>query len=220
MVPIDLFSNHLNNRPQRFFSSCLSLCVFWNGKLLFDEDFFAQKEQVIREYIADIFQYAPTLNIKLRIFKVYIAPILEYFLPSIIRSNVNQTNTMEKFQHEILCKALEIPRTANMTKILQVLKISSISEKLENACLRYRNYIGPPSGAGTESHVPARTTRSGRQLGVKLESGIFTDRIHMIAQNAELRPKIKPNKFSATYAAKWAATQRQNISNKIAAANC
>ena len=189
-----------------------------DGKLLFDDDFFAQKEQVIREYIADIFQYAPTLSTKIRIFKVYIAPILEYFLPSIIRSNINQTNRMEKFQHEILCKTLEIPRTASITKVLQILKISSISEKLEKACLRYRTYIGPTSQADSPSTNP-RTTRSGRQLGVKLETGIFTDRIHMIAQNAELRPKTKFTKFSAAYAAKWAATQRQSISNRIAAAN-
>ena len=182
--------------------------------MLFDDDFFAQKEQIIREYIADIFQYAPTLSIKIRIFKVYIAPILEYFLPSIIRSNINQTNNMEKFQHEILCKVLEIPRTVSINKVLQVLKVSSISEKLQNACLRYRTYIAPPAEPPT-----TRTTRSGRQLGVQLDPNVFTDRIHMIAKNAELQPKIKTSKLSATYAAEWASAQRKNISHKMAA-NC
>merc|ERR1719220_955407 len=42
-----------------------------DGRLLFDDNFFAQKEQTIREYVADIFQYAPPLNVKIKIFKVY-----------------------------------------------------------------------------------------------------------------------------------------------------
>ena len=122
---------------------------------------------------------------------------------------------MEKFQHEMLCKALEIPRTASMVKVLQVLKISPIQDKLQKACLRYRSYIGPSTK--DEPEVSTRATRSGRKLGCRLNPDIFTDRIRMIAENGELGKKSnsKTNKFSIAYAAKWAATQRTNISNRI-----
>ena len=164
--------------------------------------------------MADIFQYSPTLNVKIKIFKVYIAPIIEYFLPSIIRANVNQSNRMERFQHEILCKALEIPRTANMKKTLQVLKIKSIAEKLETACLRYRTYLDREPSKPTET----RTTRSGRRLDINHSAKNFADRICMIAENGETREKPTRNtKFSVAYAALWASHQRQNIQAKVAA---
>ena len=73
-----------------------------NSMIHFTEDKFNVRKYEIRNYTRSIFQYAPSIELKRRIFMVYIQSIIDYYLISLVFENTNGTNYLEKFQREIL----------------------------------------------------------------------------------------------------------------------
>ena len=188
-----------------------------NGRLDFDEKFLAQKQATIRQYVNDIFQYAPNISVRMKIFTVYIAPILEYFLPVVIRTNINKRSSLESFQHELLCKVAEVPHTASSAELLRAARALSISERLQKACLRYRKYLEDDETTESEKQSTGRTTRSGKSLDIKLDKNKFADRIRMLALEGEKNLlSFKKGRFSPASMSEWAKKCRDSIKAKIA----
>ena len=70
--------------------------MFTNTKLL-------QRVQKTTRMVISVFQYIKSIFVKWRIYQVYIAPIIEWYLPTIAHKRRNKTtNILESFQHRML----------------------------------------------------------------------------------------------------------------------
>ena len=181
-----------------------------DGELVFNGDKFASKKNEIRQYVKQIFQYAPTISIRRKIYITYISPIIDYYLPTIIMVNQNKINELESFQSEILKKVLGVPNSCPSNLVERVLRVDSVSKRLNKACLRYSSFLITSLGSSPEIGV---RTRSNNQ--VKFVPKDIAARIKWLA--SKFSDCTKKNKFDAKYAEKWAINTNKRFSKFISA---
>ena len=184
-----------------------------NDELIFNSDKFSSKKNEIRQYVKQIFQYAPSISIRRKIYITYISPIIDYYLPTIIMVNQNKINELEAFQSEILKKVLGVPNSCPSNLVERVLRIDSVSKRLNKACLRFRTFLISDLDSSPEIGV---RTRSNNQ--VKFVSKDISARIRWLA--SKYSNCTKKNKFDAKYAEKWAIITNKRFSKFLTARTC
>ena len=189
-----------------------SLCIK-NDVLCFDDTRFNKKKNEIRKYVREIFQYSPTITIRRKIFIVYISPIIDYFLPSLIMTNQNNVNDLEKFQKEILKKVLGVPFSCPGNQVERVLGIDSVQVRLSKACNRYKQYLitDPVS-------IPNTGIRTRSSLRVGCVGKDIASRIHWISKSHHLKTANRKKRFCPKFAASWAASTNLRFSKFCASA--
>ena len=77
-----------------------------DGQLKFDTVTIIAKFKVLRTLRDNIFQYTNSITLKLKIYKTYFAPFIEFYAPVVVQGNeLNLGTEVHKFQHDCICKA-------------------------------------------------------------------------------------------------------------------
>ena len=186
-----------------------SLCIK-DDDLIFNSDKFASKKNEIRQYVKQIFQYAPTISIRRKIYITYISPIIDYYLPTVIMVNQNKINELESFQSEMLKKVLGVPNSCPSNLVERVLRIDSVSKRLNKACLRYKVFLITDLDSSPDIGV---RTRSNNQ--VKFVPKDMAARIRWLA--SKFSNCTNKKKFDAKFAEKWAINTNKRFSKFVKA---
>ena len=100
------------------------------GEIVFDRDRIITKLVSISLLRDSVFQYTANITLKWKIFKTYIAPFIELYLPLAIQENVKQNQTiLHKFQHDCLCKVLGVSFRSCRVKVEEAMGELSVKSK-------------------------------------------------------------------------------------------
>ena len=190
---------------------CYSDSYFWLGYsfkikdslIHFTEEKFNTRKFEIRNYVRSIFQYAPAISMRRRIFSVYIQSIIDYYLISLIFENTNKTNYLEQFQREILRGVVSVGRYCAGAEIERRLCIDPVLTRLIKACGKFQSYLITPE--------PDKVA-----VGDAKRSRDIATRIRQISQMVPTKKKGKKkrnNRFDEKFVMKWAEEARARFKN-------
>ena len=143
--------------------------------------------------LENIYQYLSDEYTKLQIWKIYIAPIIEWFLPCIAhkkRHELAQNNKIESFQLQTLCLALRASTKIGTTKINEVACIRPVKLRLLTMGSRLAKHV-PRAAAELMTTQPNQVNsayglRSGMQqrhcVWTNAEFKNFTDQIIILKE--------------------------------------
>ena len=148
-----------------------------DDELLFDREMIVTRLLAISLLRDSVFQYTANITLKWKIFKTYIAPFIELYLPLVVQEGADKTNTIvHKFQHSCLCKVLGVSFRSSRIKVEKAISELSVKSKAIRMAKRLaqsfpnndaedtlkeldRREIGVDATNGEEG----RTTRSGKK---------------------------------------------------------
>ena len=91
-----------------------------------------------------VFQHIRSVFVRWRIFKVYICPIIEWYLPVIMTKHKtagSKQNSIESFQHQMLSLVSGACSRSNATKLGRIMAEMPIELKLGKLADRMRDYV-------------------------------------------------------------------------------
>ena len=91
-----------------------------------------------------MFQYIRSVYVRWRVFKVYIAPIIEWYLPTIAhlpKHLLAKNNPLESFQHKILSMVTGVARTCSTKELCEAVAEMPVGTKLQRLGARMAKYI-------------------------------------------------------------------------------
>ena len=91
-----------------------------------------------------VFQYIKSRLVRWRIFKVYIAPIIEWYLPVIMlkpRHPTAKPNAVESFQHQMLCLVSGACTKVSASALAREMSEMPVKLKADRLCSRLNNFI-------------------------------------------------------------------------------
>ena len=180
-----------------------------DNQLFFDSSKFSSKKNEIRQYVREIFQYAPDLYVRRKIFMVYIAPIIDYFLPTIIMDNQNKASDLELFQKEILKRVLGVPSSCPGNQVEKVLGIDSVQSRLRKACVRYRKFIISDLASQPAAGMRTRSDKNNRIVNKDIAS--------RICWQADLfKFNKQKKKFDSSFAKNWSKSTNERLKKFVA----
>ena len=187
-----------------------------------------------------VFQYVTSMFVRWRIFRVYISPIIEWYLPVIAhkpRHALARNNILESFQHQMLALVTGASTKVSTLGLEQVCEEPPIAFKLKRLCSRLRQYVGrnehelrtDPNSPDTQGDC---VLRSGKTLAPSEWPGAdrkdFGDNIVMLANefasDTESRDKYIKKKgrnsesksdFDVQGVQKWVKFRNSEIQRKI-----
>ena len=122
-----------------------------------------------------IFQYIKSVYVRWRIFKVYVAPVIEWYLPVVSHLPWHElacNNAVESFQHQMLALVTGVCSSCNGSELNMItaempvkLKLWRLSFRMSKYVERdlYDLYVGDQPWALTRNRI---TLRSGRQTNL------------------------------------------------------
>ena len=182
-----------------------------------------------------IFQYIRSIYTRWRIYKVFISPIIEWYLPVTVntyKTAGSKNDPIESFQHQILALVSGACSKSSSVKLARTMAEMPVALKIGRMATRLRKYIDRDVysllvGNQTSSTTLQTTTRSGRTIGYRKWAGLdkkcFGDMIHMHAyeyvRNEERKVYMKNElgclEFDETVIRKWVRINNKRI-RKIA----
>ena len=135
---------------------------------------------------------------------VYIQPIIDYYLISLVFENTNKTNYLEKFQREILRSVAGVGRYVAGTDLEKHLAVSSIAVRLSEACSRFEDYLVTP----TSDQVSAtKNSKKSRNIATRIRQ------IAAMKQETRKGRKIRRRvpRFNEKFVTKWTAEARMRF---------
>ena len=112
--------------------------------LKFTESRMIQKFNHARRCLDKVFQVLTDPFTKLRIWTVYISPIIEWFLPVIAtkkRHELAGSNKIEAFQHQTLCSVFGALQGVSRTNLCTVACIRPVNQRLMKIGNRLRKFV-------------------------------------------------------------------------------
>lgn len=100
-----------------------------NHNLKFDEDKIEKHINSITNFRDQMFQYTTSVGIKWRIFKTFICPYIELYLPLVVQHKKTHITALHKLQHHSMCRAVGVPVTAGRKNVERFLGERSVLEK-------------------------------------------------------------------------------------------
>ena len=194
-----------------------SLKLTIDFQLLFTVSRSQNKINLSRILLTEIFQYTRNILARFKIYKIFIAPVIEVFIPAYIMSPMDGRNTLNKFHHFCLSSVLCLPRSAPIIRCCIALGEPTLKTRTFQTATRLLPYFGN----FTDRFAPGMTLRSGRQMlqfdDRALKNKDFCDRVVWMANTARVCPDILPQakKFSLSFALSESQRIRRNIANKI-----
>ena len=185
-----------------------------NGELKFDQKEIDNKIKSI-EYFRNIaFQYSNNMSLRWKIWKVYIAPFVELYLPLVIQEKIGKTTSVHKLQHHTMCRAVGVPITASRRKLEITVGEKSVEEKAQRLTTRLVRCLALKQPKFSEHTAVNTRSRGIVSLATnKTERENFMNKIFVInASNVEITPAVK---FSAKNIYPWVKQVNQCINDKL-----
>ena len=127
------YCDHVTLAKQEFKWLGYTLKLNKSSKLIVTDTQITKKTVSLSILLEDIYTYIPNLKTRVRIYKVWAAPVIEFFLLQQILDNT-QRSKLESVQHKCICAALRIKRDG--TPKADVIKaINELS--IERKCQRF-----------------------------------------------------------------------------------
>ena len=172
-----------------------------DGMIHFTEDKFNKRKYEIRNYTKSIFQYAPSISMRRRIFTVYIQSIIDYYLISLVFENTNNTNYLEKFQREILRNVAGVGKYVSGANLEKHLAVTSIAVRLSEACSRFENYLMTPA---PETISPTTNAKKSRDIATRIRQ---ISNMKLDATKGR-KTRCRVPRFNEKFVIKWTAEAR------------
>ena len=164
--------------------------------LKFTESRMIQKFNHARRCLDKVFQVLTDPFTKLRIWSVYISPIIEWFLPVIAtkkRHELAGSNKIESFQHQTLCSVFGALQSVSRKNLCKVACIRPTYQRLLKLGSRLRRFVTTSTESLTTPQdnqvISTYSLRSGElERGTKwknIEKKDFTDNIIMLKDELE-----------------------------------
>ena len=139
-----------------------------NDKMMIEFNEIKIKETInaVISFRTKAFSYTSSIGLRWRIYKVYISPFVELFLPLVIQSpstGPRAKTTIHDLQHRSICLALGLPYTAGRREIEIYLGEKSVEEKAQRMADRIIDVLNiERPNLCTANEIPCdRTSRSG-----------------------------------------------------------
>ena len=163
----------------------------------------------------NVFQYTQNIFIRYKLYKVYIAPIIECFLPAYLSAKYMKRHDLAVFQHKCLCLILGVSYMCPVEKVEITLGERSIIEKTRVVCQRLKRKLDP-----TFTTVQSCNLRGGRsQISQINNENIdpldFCHRLVTIYDHLKTLKFAERKKFSHEVAKKGAKALRLWTRNKM-----
>ena len=149
-----------------------------DGSLIFDLEMVKSRLIDISNKRDLLFQYTADIKLKLRIYKTYLAPMVEFFLPTVIQQGENANTIVHRFQHDCLCKLAGACFTVSRQGLERVLLEPGVSEKAIKTARRLQKVCDTSSAQeefekkymGPDSQKRTLSLRSGSRITSVLDT--------------------------------------------------
>ena len=200
------------------------------GELKFDLASITSKLITLATFRADVFQYTSSTNLRLKIYKTYLAPFIELYATIVIQGGKDFNSEVHKFQHSCLCSAIGASFTTNKIMVEEkcgeppvLYKAIRMAKRLQFCCDTETAEKKALSESGTE--ITVRATRAGNtetlggqritQINKARKNFIF--RINEFAKINDVSSNKKDEGINIQEIDKWVKVTNQSINNKILA---
>ena len=159
-----------------------SLKITQDHRLMFTETKMLARFKRTLGMVRSVFQYVSSLYVRWRIYKVYISPIIDWYLPVIAhkpRHALAQNNSVESFQHQLLALVTGASTSASTKGLEQVCEEPPVSFKLRRLCSRLDQYVfRNPTVPGAQLSQPLQHEERVLRSGVRVieKDPVLTDR--------------------------------------------
>lgn len=175
--------------------------------LKFNEEKINKHINSICHFRDQMYQYTSSVGIKWRIFKTFIAPYIELYLPLVVQHKVLDITAVHKLQHQSMCRAIGVPITASRKMVELRLGERSVAEKANRMFERLITSLAIPKpdfGNG----IATRTRNRGNCRNIlsfsydSNENKNFITRL-FVYQDLEFTKRVKV-KFDTKKVKRWA----------------
>ena len=196
--------------------------------LVFTDTKMKSRFQKVRLMMYDIFQYINAIHVRWRIYRVYISPIIEWYLPTIItepgmKTDIFKPSTLiEQFQQQCLAEVVGVAPTVSRQELNEIMCERSVKEKVQIVASRLSAFCERDLNVLKWNHggIPSVSrTRSFRSIQCRwdgVETGDLGDWMHMLAEqyrNTEINDRM--DKFDDFEARRWANAQNRRIRDLV-----
>ena len=193
------FTEFVKNGKSEFVWLGYSLALNSRYELVFTEKKLHQSTETTRTLINKIFTYTECIAMRRRVFVIYVAPIIELYMPLAISANRFE-KYLESFQHSMLGMVLCLDHRCSALKCREVLNISSVQEKAKKCADRLMNFDNiewMETAALRATRFIERSNmslRSNRRLTAKQ-----IDRLDFVGRVVNLGKKDEPRKMKRNF---------------------
>ena len=187
-------------------------------QLIFDEKKINDRIKSIYKFRDVAFRYTSNIVIRWKVYKVFIAPFIELYIPIVLQHKTFHVGIVHDLQHTSMVRALGLPRTTGRATIEKKLGEKSIEEKTKRLANRMITTLDIK-----------QPEFDGETLKINLRSGTTTshptkadDRKNFIARlfvfnDLDIAEPVQPVKFVPSTVRRWAHDVRISINNRISA---
>ena len=101
-----------------------------------------QKIEHCKRMLENVFQYTKDVTVRWRLYKVYICPIIECYLPTYFNHQWDKRHPIAVFQHKCLCAIISVKTMSPITAVEKALGEISIINKTYKMCKRFGPMLG------------------------------------------------------------------------------
>ena len=185
-----------------------------NHQLTFVEEEVRKRLNSIQKFRDICFRYTCNICIKWKVYKVFIAPFIELYLPIVIQHKALDISIIHNLQHRSMCLALGLPRTTCRREIEIRLGERSVEEKAKRMATRIITVLDIKRPVFLE-HDICKRLRSGKIANNPTTPAYRTNFILRLFIYQDLRTEsTAPVQFDSKKVNKWAKSIRLTINKK------
>ena len=186
------------------------LCLKEGHKLIFDEKKIETRINSICYMRDRIFQYSKNISLRIRIYKVYIAPFVELFLPLVIQAKMGKITVVHNLQHRTLCRAIDIPITTGRERVEEKLGERSVEEKAKRMASRMITNLALEELETEDKRMGTRNRPEKKRSTEKADRDDYIGRLFLYEEN-EVKEKKGKTKIKIGELKSWAYKVREEI---------
>lgn len=184
------------------------------GELVFNIEKIESKIKSIIALKNTMFQYTTSISLKYRLYKTFISPFVELYLPLVIQGKMNKVSYVHDLQHWSICSAIDTPFTTSRRHIERKLGEKSVEEKAKRLSIRLIKDMDIRVPENLKNNT--RLLRSRSVIPFPKDKSFtrnFINRLHIFSQmQVEEIAKVK---FNAVKVRKFVIHARRRIRDKI-----
>ena len=181
-------------------------------KLVFDEKKIETRINSICYMRDRIFQYSKNIALRIRIYKVYIAPFVELFLPLVIQSTLGKITVIHNLQHRTICRAVNVPITTSRARVEEKMGERSVEEKAKRMASRMITNLNLSRVETNERRMGTRKRPEKNISTAKTDRVDYIERLFLYEEN-EIESKKGKTKAKIGEIKTWAFKVRAEIKN-------